>query len=83
MVAVVAHCFTLVNPAETLKVFLPYLFDSIEEALHENPHISKDEHVDAKFLFNLLILSEVSCFVVIFLFYLFIYSYYFTIILQK
>lgn len=78
MVAVVAHCFTLVNPAETLKVFLPYLFDSIEEALHENPHISKDEHVDAKFLFNLLILSEVSGFVVIFgyFIYLFIHSRY-------
>lgn len=73
MVAVVAHCFTLVNPAETLKVFLPYLFDSIEEALHENPHISKDEHVDAKFLFNLLILSEVSGFVVIFGYFIYLF----------
>ena len=62
MVAVTAHCFTLVNPGETLKLFLPYLCDSIEESLNENSNIEKEEHVDAKLLYNLLILSEVRIF---------------------
>lgn len=59
MVAMVAHCFSVVNAVETFKLFLPYLFDSIEEALKENPNMHNEEHVDAKFLFNFLILSEV------------------------
>ncbi|XP_066249765.1 proteasome activator complex subunit 4B-like [Euwallacea similis] len=59
MVAMMAHCFSIVNPEETLKLMLPYLFETLEEALRENPSMASEEHVDAKFLFNLLILSEV------------------------
>ncbi|XP_050294149.1 proteasome activator complex subunit 4B-like [Anthonomus grandis grandis] len=59
MVATVAHAFSTVDPNNTLKMFLPYLIDSLEEALNENPHMVEEEHVDAKFLFNLQILSEI------------------------
>ncbi|XP_060526500.1 proteasome activator complex subunit 4-like [Cylas formicarius] len=58
MVAIACHCFSMINPKETLKLFVPYLCDILEELLRENPHISTEEHVDAKFLYNLLILSE-------------------------
>lgn len=59
LVAVVVRAFSMVNPKETLKVFLPYLMGAIEEALNENPNLIQDEHVDAKFLYNMMILSEV------------------------
>lgn len=60
MLAVCCHYFTRVNPKETLKLFLPYLCDRIEELLMENPNIEKEEHIDDALLYNLLILSEVS-----------------------
>ncbi|XP_076268331.1 proteasome activator complex subunit 4-like isoform X1 [Rhynchophorus ferrugineus] len=59
MVAVVARCFAVVNPKKTLKLFLPYLFDTIEDALTENPNLNQEEHADVKFLYNMLILSEI------------------------
>ncbi|KAL1501106.1 hypothetical protein ABEB36_006493 [Hypothenemus hampei] len=59
MLAVVTQKFTIVNPRESLKVFLPYLLQSLQEILNENPSIVDEENVDAKFLFHLLILSEV------------------------
>ncbi|KAJ8979647.1 hypothetical protein NQ317_001354 [Molorchus minor] len=59
MLAVCCHCFAKVNPKETLKLFIPYLCDTIEQLLCENPNIEKEEHIDDELLYNLLILSEV------------------------
>ncbi|CAG9839520.1 unnamed protein product [Diabrotica balteata] len=58
MLAICCHCFAKVNPKETLKLFLPYLCDRIEELLNENPNIVKEEHIDDELLYNLLMLSE-------------------------
>ncbi|XP_072396223.1 proteasome activator complex subunit 4-like [Diabrotica undecimpunctata] len=58
MLAICCHCFAKVNPKETLKLFLPYLCDRIEELLSENPNIVKEEHIDDELLYNLLMLSE-------------------------
>ncbi|CAH1108407.1 unnamed protein product [Psylliodes chrysocephalus] len=58
MVAIGCHCFAKVNPKETLKLFLPYLCDRIQDLLNENPNIEKEEHIDDELLYNLLMLSE-------------------------
>ncbi|KAG5878460.1 hypothetical protein JTB14_022783 [Gonioctena quinquepunctata] len=58
MLAIGCHCFAKVNPKETLKLFLPYLCDRIEELFGENPNIEKEEHIDDELLYNLLMLSE-------------------------
>ncbi|XP_018576290.1 proteasome activator complex subunit 4 [Anoplophora glabripennis] len=60
MLAVCCHCFARVNPKETLKLFIPYLCDTIEQLLNENPNIAKEEHIGDEFLYNLLILSELT-----------------------
>lgn len=60
MLAVCCHCFARVNPKETLKLFIPYLCDTIEQLLTENPNIEKEEHIGDELLYNILILSEVS-----------------------
>lgn len=62
MVAIGCHCFAKVNPKETLKLFLPYLCDRIQDLLNENPNIEKEEHIDDELLYNLLMLSEVRYF---------------------
>ncbi|KAJ8924060.1 hypothetical protein NQ315_006837 [Exocentrus adspersus] len=59
MLAVCCHCFARVNPKETLKLFIPYLCDTIEQLLSENPNIQKEEHIGDELLYNLLILSEI------------------------
>ncbi|CAG9857916.1 unnamed protein product [Phyllotreta striolata] len=58
LLAISCHCFAKVNPKETLKLFLPYLCDRIEELLNENPNIVNEEHIDDELLYNLLLLSE-------------------------
>ncbi|XP_056636067.1 proteasome activator complex subunit 4-like [Diorhabda sublineata] len=58
MLAIGCHCFAKINPKETLKQFLPYLCERIEELLNENPNILKEEHIDDELLYNLLMLSE-------------------------
>lgn len=59
MLAISCQFFAKVNPKETLKLFVPYLCDRIEELLAENPNVSNEEHIDDELMYNLLILSEV------------------------
>lgn len=60
MLAICCQYFSKVDPKETLKLFVPYLCDRIEELLAENPNIQEEEHLDDELMYNLLILSEVS-----------------------
>lgn len=59
LVALMCLCFAKVNPRETLRLFVPYLCDTIERMIAENEDILKEEHPDDEFLYNLQILAEV------------------------
>lgn len=60
LVALLCMCFAKVNPRETLRLFVPYLCDTIERLIAENEGILKEEHPDDELLYNLQILAEVS-----------------------
>lgn len=59
MVAVICQGLAKVNAKETLRLFIPYLCNTIETLIRENPDVLKEEHLDDGFLYNLLLLSEV------------------------
>lgn len=59
LVALMCMCFAKVNPKETLKLFIPYLCDTIERLVVENEDILKEVHPDVELLYNLQILAEV------------------------
>lgn len=57
--ATLCRAFSRVNAYETFKSFIPHLCESITELLHDNEDILKEENLDKKLLFNLLMLSQV------------------------
>lgn len=63
LAALLCGCFTKVNPKESLKLFVPYLYNKFETLLNENMNAQKEEQLDGEILFNLVILSEVIFFI--------------------
>ncbi|XP_077299850.1 proteasome activator complex subunit 4-like isoform X2 [Arctopsyche grandis] len=53
------RAFSRVNAFETFKLFIPHLCDSINNLVGDNQEIFKEESLDKKLLFNLLLLSQV------------------------
>lgn len=60
MLAVMVRSFTRVNPEETLKLFVPYLYGRINELLGENDDMQNEEHLDNELMYNICIMSEVK-----------------------
>lgn len=72
LVATLCHAFVKVNPAETMKMLVPYLCDTIERLLDEHDDVMNEERLNGELLYNLLLLSEVRClYTSIFFLYLF------------
>lgn len=58
MVAIMCKSFIRIQPEETLKMFVPYLCNRINELMGEGMDITKEETIDTELLYNLLLLSE-------------------------
>lgn len=58
MVAIMCRSFVRVQPDYTLKLFIPYLSERLDELMGDNDDILKEETLDNELLYNLLILSE-------------------------
>lgn len=60
MVAVICQAFTRTNPKESMNLFMPYLFDTIERLLNEHDDIQNEEHLTDEFLYYMLLLTHVN-----------------------
>lgn len=58
MCAIMCRSFTRVQPEDTLKLFVPYLCERINELMGEGDDIQREEILDNELLYNLLLLSE-------------------------
>lgn len=60
MVATICQAFVGVKPKETMKLFMPYLCETIERLLQETEDLDNEETLSHELLYNMLLLSQVS-----------------------
>lgn len=60
MVATICQAFVGINPRETMKLFMPYLCETVERLLNETDDVENEENLNQELLYNLLILTHVS-----------------------